>query len=691
MSYTRVNWQDAPSVSTPLSASNLNKMDAGIKKNADDIEQLQQHTYDAELDGTSTNAPQTQAVYEAMQRINVETDPTLSVAGKAADAAATGSELTDVKSALSDIADATVVENSETVTENIFPSLTWTDNKFMGLDGVPRNGTGYRYSNKFSVSPGDSFAFANPNFGFGYITAFNGDTPIPESGQQGGKTYTVLSGTNAIVITENMSRGDAAINWTHQLTTYTNIMEERVSAAEQDIDSLEDSMNVYEYTEDVSVSTVPVFTTGAVDQNGSTYTSSSYSAFQYSQKIPATNGSLIECLDAAGNQVKMRWVCAYKNNVAVPASGINADVFSFNLSGDVDSVVVTCRISGNVVAVKVTTPTESKAYFTNAKVIPIGFMSKIGSLADEEVLYLPKTNVKNENVLIFSANITSFGSVKIGKQSNTYVIVDATNITLHNTANPDTYVIPHNLTIGHNITVMVQTETSLDASLIRVSSDGVSFDYTTPARRFVMDDGTPYAISIGSVLTDCNFAWTSKSISAPIWIFGDSYLSYWDTNWTKFLIDDGYVKNCMLNGFAGESSARAYESLENLLAITTPKIVVWCLGMNDPDNVETWVEAVNPSWKLYYDKAINLSKKYGFKLVLYTVPTTPTMDNKYKDAIIRASGYRYIEADKAVRINDSGEWVSGALQSDNVHPSAIGGNIIYNRILTDFPEIMVNW
>lgn len=31
MSYTRVNWQDSPSTTTPISAANLNTMDAGIK------------------------------------------------------------------------------------------------------------------------------------------------------------------------------------------------------------------------------------------------------------------------------------------------------------------------------------------------------------------------------------------------------------------------------------------------------------------------------------------------------------------------------------------------------------------------------------------------------------------------------------------------------------------------------------
>lgn len=105
MSYTRVNWQDAPSVSTPLSASNLNKMDAGIKQNADDIEQLQQHTYDSALNDTSTNAPQTKvvkkAIEDAVESVTIITDPTLSNEGQAADAKATGEAVAQVKSAFS--------------------------------------------------------------------------------------------------------------------------------------------------------------------------------------------------------------------------------------------------------------------------------------------------------------------------------------------------------------------------------------------------------------------------------------------------------------------------------------------------------------------------------------------------------------------------------------------------------------
>ena len=38
MAYTRVNWEDLPSTDTPINATNLNKMDKGIKDNYDEIQ-----------------------------------------------------------------------------------------------------------------------------------------------------------------------------------------------------------------------------------------------------------------------------------------------------------------------------------------------------------------------------------------------------------------------------------------------------------------------------------------------------------------------------------------------------------------------------------------------------------------------------------------------------------------------------
>lgn len=97
MSYTRVNWKNTPNISTPLSAENLNKMDVGIKQNADDIDVLKQKTYDSELNTISTNAPQTQAVKKAIDSIRIETDDSLTIEGAAADAQATGDAIDSVR------------------------------------------------------------------------------------------------------------------------------------------------------------------------------------------------------------------------------------------------------------------------------------------------------------------------------------------------------------------------------------------------------------------------------------------------------------------------------------------------------------------------------------------------------------------------------------------------------------------
>ena len=164
--------------------------------------------------------------------------------------------------------------------------------------------------------------------------------------------------------------------------------------------------------------------------------------------------------------------------------------------------------------------------------------------------------------------------------------------------------------------------------------------------------------------------------------------------WTWYLIQDGFIDSCLLNGYAGEGSEAAYASLVNMLNLTVPRMVVWCLGMNNPDDTSTWAGAINPAWKQVYDKVVDLSKKYGFELVLYTTPTTPTMNNDYKNAIIRdpSNGHRYVDADHAVRIDSEGHWVgygteNPALATDNVHPTSLGAMIIYQKFLADLPEL----
>lgn len=406
------------------------------------------------------------------------------------------------------------------------------------------------------------------------------------------------------------------------------------------------------------------------------------STMRYSNKIAVSVGDVISSSHSWG----FRFVAAYIDETTADVDKGSQNLTQYVVPSGVSYIVLTEYNTLDAHEIMKTVTTTSLAAYP--KPIPMGYMSESGSLANGERLTLPVMQVKNYNRLVFNANITTFSSIKyvFGDAS---VEVNGTNLVITNNAGT-VFTVPHGLTIGRNVTLIIDTETEENISHIRVCSDGSAYDFNS-AVYAPSSSRAQYVESIGSTLTECKLSWVSQNVNAPIWMFGDSYFSWYEQRWTYYLAQDGYVKNAMLNGYAGEGSAMAYSVLVNLLAITTPKVLVWCLGMNDPDTNE----AVNATWKDVYDKVLGLQKKHGFTLVLYTVPTTPTRNNNFKNAIVRDSGFRYIEADKALRIDAEGHWVGNgteqaALESDNVHPTAYGAKILYSRVLADLPEIMCN-
>lgn len=585
-----------------------------------------------------------------------------------------------LKSQLEDIAEFTVEETSVEETADILSEITWTEGYYMAKNGTPFPQATLKYSNKISVSEGDTISIVPTNSAFRYICAYANDVAIESSGAETVNTYTVPSGIDAVVLTVYISASYAptAINHTYTESTYVNILDDDIEEINTKLDSINDAITTVQFEGDIETTVTPIFTTGAVAKNGTAFPS--YTAFQYTQKISVAEGDVVEAL-SSGVPVAMRFVCAYARNTVNESAGSDADPLAYTVPAGIDEVIITTRIASAVDTIRATSHGTVTASY--AKPIPMGYMMDQAILTDGDSMMLPFHNVKISNCYVFNANIGSFNSVTFRKQPDTYITVNGTNLIIHNDQTEIT--VPHGLTIGHNIGLFVENATSYTATLIRISSDGEYFDYTTPVR-FLMDTGTPTILSTGSTLTECTFSWVSKNVNCPIWVFGDSYLSWYPQRWTYYLAEDGYTNVCLLNGYAGQASNTAYQALVNLLAVTTPKIVVWCMGMNDPDSDG----AVSTAWNTVYEKVEQLCLKLGVELVLYTVPTTPTMNNRFKDAIIRASRYRYIEADKAVRINDNGDWVTGALESDQVHPTAIGAKILYSRILADLPELMCN-
>ena len=579
-----------------------------------------------------------------------------------------------------------VTIKEEIVSEDITDTLSWNQGYMTNNGLVDSSVSSLHYTNKIEVLEGDVLATGNLNHKPRYITAFSGNTVIAEKGDNTGniQSYIVPNGIDSVVLTFYTSAINLQINhtYTYKKSKADDLFVEVSKKIEQVENDISKVITVEKYTEYSNEEVIPIYTLGWCNPNTGTHVAEYETIFEHTQKIPVSAGDIVTAKNAQGStNIAFRWVACFNGDSAVPSAGSSVEEVGFTVPNGVTHIVPTLRISSNANAIVVSGIRESKAY--NIKTSPLGYTRTSGNLSNGQTLYLPYHNVKNHNVIVFSANVSSFGSLKIGKQANTYVTIDGTNLSVTCDTPSANFTQAHGLTIEKNIQVIIENETSIRPSVIRVLSCGNEFNATIPNNaRFLMDEGSHYATSINSVLTDCAFSWTSRHINKPIWLFGDSYFTWYAERWTYYLARDGFTESCMLNGFAGENSAGAYPALENLLKVHVPKIVVWCQGMNNPDTNT----AVNESWKSYYDKVVSLSKKYGFELVLYTTPTTPTMNNRFKNEIVRNSGYRYIEADKSLRIDDNGNWIAGTLD-DNVHPTPKGAKLLYYRFLADLPEL----
>lgn len=131
-------------------------------------------------------------------------------------------------------------------------------------------------------------------------------------------------------------------------------------------------------------------------------------------------------------------------------------------------------------------------------------------------------------------------------------------------------------------------------------------------------------------------------------------------------------------------------------ALNTPKYIVWCMGMNNKDT-ET---SVNADWNSTFNALKDLCEANGIELILSTIPTVKggyvedtneynLRIHKFKNAIVRSSGLRYIDFDKAVGANEeTGEWYGDMLYTDGVHPAADGARALFMQAIADFPELM---
>lgn len=650
-------------------------------------------------------------------------------AREAADAALSG-DVDDLKSHITQIATITVSPNLYNPEDP--DALT---DKYLNPNGVLETYSGRTVTGFIPVTAGNKVVFSQNGSSYTYASScFYGEnkTTVVSGGDYNKSIVTVPSSASFVRITFATSLVNVQIecNSTGVLSSYepfgttanlilddTFTSEEFPPSAKATLEKIDGEIgeqikstvvckNLYNPDDPDVVQNTYINPNGAVETvSGRTVTG--FMSVDAGEKVVLSRSN-----GATREEIKWASICFYNeaksvvsggqyntNKLVVPTGAAFARV---TFSSSLQNVQIECNATGNMTSYEAYFPTYTELN-TDIKVqissvngidgiknVPDSFRWN-GNITAGDIVKLPVNNVKNQQVFAFSGDISTIGKIKIGRMlanNTTYGAfeIDSTSVKFY-CDNGSTYTIPHGLTIQNNIQIEFATENTFNLSKAVIISNGVRFDIFTNLtdKRFLGDEGAPFVQSDGSVLHDCSFTWTSRNIAKPIWMFGDSYMSLYDVRWVYYLIQDGYDKSCLINAYAGEASAAALMSLKNLLTLKSrPRYILWALGMNDPDTDS----AVNASWKACYDAVIDLCERNSIVPVLATIPNTPTMNNVFKNAIIKASGYRYIDFASAVGATEAESgWYSGMLNSDNVHPNTPGAIALYYQALADFPEL----
>lgn len=227
----------------------------------------------------------------------------------------------------------------------------------------------------------------------------------------------------------------------------------------------------------------------------------------------------------------------------------------------------------------------------------------------------------------------------------------------------------HGLTITNNIKVIMDFINQVVKITIRTNNEvfNCEFNYENNCSGEIKLINSQNTTS--SSIKSCSY-----SARSGMWLFGDSYFGFSKERIMHYFED---YENLYINGVAGQGSTNALKDFKRTLnAASIPQTVVWCLGMNDNDS--TYIANAN--------ELASICDYYGIELVLYSVPSVPTIDHTAKQNYVINSGRRYIDAKSAVN-ETNGTWTEGYLSPDGVHPSEAGAAAIADQFILDLPEI----
>ncbi len=471
----------------------------------------------------------------------------------------------------------------------------------------------------------------------------------------------------------------------------SGITQERLETDETNISTVQQLTTLI--SSETHIVNIPItWTAGYVALDGTVYASNTYCY----GSIAVNEGEIVTLYrDNSGVLIETaRFICCKKNGVAIPEKGATGEL-PFVVPEGVDEIVLSVNIGykdyNSYASIPRTTYGERipNISFPDANMLisNLGFglaKAEKANMSDGEKLIIEKNSIKNNCVIKFYTKITSFGSVIIGhNDTGTYqesFEIDDTNVyyIVGNNRTP----VAHNLTIAEYLSVVVEMKND-SSYTITIDTLGGRFERTTNSG-FQGTKGDIFAISNESTLYNVSLTWNAN-YQRNKWVFGDSYISMSSNKrWAYYIINAGY-NNTLWNGYPGEGASDAYADFITALSHGLPKYVIWCIGMNNGDTST----AINSTWKKYTELVIDKCQEKGINLILSTTPNTPTVNNVFKNAYVKASGFRYIDFAEAVGAEEvNSTWITGCLDTDNVHPTENGARLLYSRALQDFPEFM---
>ena len=289
------------------------------------------------------------------------------------------------------------------------------------------------------------------------------------------------------------------------------------------------------------------------------------------------------------------------------------------------------------------------------------------------------TDELNYYTLTGCARISATPHVKLGilksgePYSSGYVEIDGTDVVCHTPVAEET--LQHGLTFSEFIQISIQVDANAQKALLVINTVGDEYKHEILWRASAAR--VEFKNLDSTAITDAKVSYTCRGFNKKIWAFGDSYFNFISGN----LAETGCTE-IMLDAQSGRTSAESLTSLNKALTHATPDIIYWAMGMNDGDN-----GAVNSSWHNSLNTLRSICTGKNIKLVLATIPSVPNVDNSYKNAVVEASGYDYVDQNHAVGADLSTSWFTGLLSSDGVHPTAKGVNAIVQEVTRVMPYI----